>query len=64
MTKYKFLVVESESAMRDIRWTYVQGQGHQALPAEDCASGDRICNTVRPDAAVFDYSLPDGKLFD
>jgi DNA-binding NtrC family response regulator len=64
LTKYKILIVEDESAMRDIICTFVERQGHQALSAEDCASGDRVWNTMRPDAAVLDYSLPDGNALD
>jgi DNA-binding NtrC family response regulator len=60
VSKQKILVLEDESVIRETICDYFEQHGHEAIGADSCANADRIWNSVRPDAAILDYSLPDG----
>jgi DNA-binding NtrC family response regulator len=60
MRKNKILVLEDERDNRELLSRFLEGKGFEVLPAENCSAGERIWNQQRPDAAVLDYSLPDG----
>jgi DNA-binding NtrC family response regulator len=60
MQKDKILVLEDDKALREMFCAFLSGKGYTVLPAADCSSGHRIWNSQRPDAAVLDYTLPDG----
>jgi DNA-binding NtrC family response regulator len=58
--KQRILVLEDESIVRETICEYFERHGHEAIRADSCANADQIWNSVRPDAAILDYSLPDG----
>jgi len=60
MRKNKILVLEDERDNRELLSRFLEGKGFEVLPAENCSAGERIWNQQRPDAAILDYSLPDG----
>jgi len=60
MQKHKILILEDDAALRGMYCSFLADKGYLALSAENCGAGERIWSSQRPDAAVLDYSLPDG----
>jgi DNA-binding NtrC family response regulator len=60
MRKNKILVLEDERDNRELLSRFLESKGFEVWPAENCSAGERIWNQQRLDAAVLDYSLPDG----
>jgi DNA-binding NtrC family response regulator len=58
--KGRVLVVDDEPAVRAAIQRFLEGQGFGAAVAEDCRSAEAAFVATRPDAAIIDYSLPDG----
>jgi DNA-binding NtrC family response regulator len=59
--KQKILVLEDESVLRETICNFFELRGYETIRADTCVKADQIWNTMRPDAAIVDYSLPDGK---
>ncbi len=64
MARDKILVLEDEAQMREMICAFLEQVGYDVLPAENCEQGNRVWQSDRPDAAVLDYSLPDGNSLD
>jgi DNA-binding NtrC family response regulator len=64
MQKDKILILADDTALREMFCTFLSGKGYTVLPAGDCSTGHRIWTSQRPDAAVLDYTLPDGNSLD
>ena len=60
MSRQKVLVLEDETVIRETICDYFEQQGHEAIGADSCVHADHIWNSARPDAAILDFSLPDG----
>lgn len=60
MQKHKILILEDDAALRGMYCSFLADKGYSVLSAENCSAGDRIWSSQHPDAAVLDYSLPDG----
>jgi DNA-binding NtrC family response regulator len=54
------LVVEDDSQQRALLSEFLTARGMKVLSAANCLEAEHICRTKRPDAAIFDYELPDG----
>jgi DNA-binding response OmpR family regulator len=60
ISKQRILVLEDENIIREAICDYFEQHDHEAMGADSCANADPIWNSTRPDAAILDYSLPDG----
>lgn len=60
MHKDRLLIVEDEREVCEVLRSYLESKGYEVLTAPSCAMAEQLWRTVRPDAAVLDYSLPDG----
>jgi DNA-binding NtrC family response regulator len=58
--KDRVLIVEDEREVCDVLRSYLESSGYDVVTAGSCVSAEQLWRTVRPDAAVLDYSLPDG----
>jgi DNA-binding NtrC family response regulator len=58
--KGRVLVVDDEPAVRAAIQRFLEGHGFKTAVAEDCRSAEAAFLATRPDAAIIDYSLPDG----
>jgi len=54
------LVVEDDGQQRALLGEFLTAKGMKVLSAGNCFEAEHICRTKRPDAAIFDYELPDG----
>jgi DNA-binding NtrC family response regulator len=54
------LVVEDDGQQRALLGEFLTARGMKVLSAANCLEAEHICRTKRPDAAIFDYELPDG----
>jgi DNA-binding NtrC family response regulator len=62
--KHKLLLVEDEPALRGAIRDYFSAGGFQVCEAEGCERARQVFESWRPDAAILDYSLPDGTALD
>jgi DNA-binding NtrC family response regulator len=60
MAEDQILVVEDDSQQRALLGEFLTAKGMKVLSAGNCLEAEHICRTKRPDAAIFDYELPDG----
>jgi DNA-binding NtrC family response regulator len=64
MPRYKILVIEDELAMRELLCSYLEQNGHEAIPARGCEDGARLMLSSHPDSVLLDYTLGDGSALD
>jgi DNA-binding NtrC family response regulator len=64
MLKSKVLLVDDDSTIRAALCEFLQSGGYEVVQAGDCEGAREAFRTFRPDAAVMDYSLPDGTALD
>jgi DNA-binding NtrC family response regulator len=64
MLKDKILLVEDEPAVQDAIGSFLKIRNYEVLVTGTCAEAEKIANSVRPDAIVLDYCLPDGNAID
>jgi len=64
MAKYKILVVEDESSMREVVCSFLEKNGHEAIPAAGFHEAVRLMLAAHPDSVLLDYSLRDGNAMD
>lgn len=57
--KYKVLLVEDESNIRNLVATMLDTSGYQTLIAESCAVAKTIYDSYLPDLIILDLGLPD-----
>ena len=57
--KYKILLVEDESNIRNLVATMLETSGYQAILAESCAAAKSLYASYRPDRIILDLGLPD-----
>ena len=60
---YRILVVDDESALRQLVWEILEQEGYQVETAVDCAQALERFRTAQPDAVLLDVMLPDGDGF-
>ena len=60
---YRILVVDDESALRQLVREILEQEGYQVETAGDCAQALERFRTVQPDAVLLDVMLPDGDGF-
>jgi len=64
MLKDKILLVEDEAALRQITLAFLENRNYEVLVAGTCDEAVQLVHTARPDAAILDYTLPDGSALD
>jgi DNA-binding NtrC family response regulator len=64
MARYKILVIEDELAMRELVCSYLERNGHEAIPARGCDEGARLMLSSHPDSVLLDHTLNDGNAID
>ena len=57
--RYKVLLVEDESNIRNLVATMLEASGYQAIPAESCATAITLYASYLPDLIILDLGLPD-----
>lgn len=57
--KYKILLIEDESNIRNIVATMLEGAGYRPIYAENCATGLMMTASHQPDLVLLDLGLPD-----
>jgi DNA-binding NtrC family response regulator len=60
MPEDTILCVEDDFQQRALLGEFLTAKGMKVLSAGNCLEAEHICRTKRPDAAIFDYELPDG----
>src|SRR5579862_5336299 len=60
MPEDSILLVEDDVQQRAALAEFLNAKGLKVLTAGNCLEAEYICRTKRPDAAIFDYELPDG----
>ena len=60
----RILVVDDEPQFLATVQTFLQDSGFEAITGESCRRAKEIYASARPDAAVLDYSLPDGNILE
>ena len=60
---YRILVVDDESALRQLVREILEQEGYQVETARDCAQALERFRTAQPDAVLLDVMLPDGDGF-
>lgn len=60
MSEDAILFVEDDKQQRAALNEFLCSRGMKVLTAGSCLEAEQICRTRRPDAAIFDYELPDG----
>lgn len=64
MSKKRILVGEDDGSIRFALTEYLQENSYQVTEANSCEAIRQSFRTATPDAAVLDYSLPDGTALD
>ncbi len=64
MLKDRVLVVEDELPVRETISEFLQHRNYEVLVTGTCAEAEQLARAARPDAAILDYSLPDGNALD
>ncbi|MBZ0112719.1 MAG: sigma-54 dependent transcriptional regulator [Thermoanaerobaculia bacterium] len=62
--KHRVLIVEDEPAVRRAVRRHLEREGFEVVEAATILQGEVAFRSERPDAAVFDYNLPDGTATD
>lgn len=57
--KYKILVVEDESNIRNLLVTMLEAAGYQVIPAATCENAKSMFSSYLPDLIILDLGLPD-----
>lgn len=57
--KYKILVVEDESNIRNLLTTMLEAAGYQVIPAATCENAGSMFSSYLPDLVMLDLGLPD-----
>ena len=57
--KYKILLVEDETNIRNLVSTMLESAGYQVLPTGTCATAKMLYGSHRPDLIILDLGLPD-----
>lgn len=64
MSESRILVVDDEPQFLATVQCFLEGNGFEVLAGNSCRQAEDIYTSARPDAAVLDYSLPDGNILD
>lgn len=64
MSKSKVLIVDDEPGVRFGIREFLETHGYKAVDTNCCQGAEDLFRTMRPDAAVIDYLLPDGTALD
>ena len=59
LNKYKILLVEDETNIRNLVATVLDAAGYQTLQAENCATAQTMFTSYLPDLVILDLGLPD-----
>jgi DNA-binding NtrC family response regulator len=57
----RVLIVEGDKESRGVLREYIEDKGYEVATAGTCALAEQLWRANRPDIAILDYSLPDGK---
>lgn len=57
--KYKILVIEDETNIRNLLVALLEANGYAAIEAGNCESGKMMYESYRPDLVILDLGLPD-----
>jgi DNA-binding NtrC family response regulator len=60
MSEDAILLVEDDVRQLRALSEFLSAKGLKVFTASSCLEAEHICRTKRPDAAIFDYELPDG----
>ncbi len=57
--KYKILVIEDEENINNLITALLEKNGYQVISAKNCAGGQMLFSSYRPDLVILDLGLPD-----
>jgi DNA-binding NtrC family response regulator len=64
LAKQRILVLEDDPSIRCAIHDYLENRGYEVLEASTCREADKLFHAVQPDAAILDFTLPDGNSLD
>nr|AQQ74971.1 hypothetical protein [uncultured bacterium] len=64
MSKTRVLIVDDEPGVRFGIREFLEARGYKADDTQTCQGAEDLFRTMRPDAAIIDYLLPDGTALD
>jgi DNA-binding NtrC family response regulator len=64
MSKKRIVVGEDDQAIRGALCEFLESLDYEVIPAGNCADIREVFRNSSPDAAILDYSLPDGTALD
>ena len=64
MAKKSIVVGEDDQAIRGALSEFLESLDYEVIPATNCAGIREVFRNSSPDAAILDYSLPDGTALD
>src|SRR5262245_3847147 len=64
MSKSKVLIIDDEAGVRFGIREFLETHGYKADDTNCCQGAEDMFRTIRPDAAIIDYLLPDGTALD
>jgi DNA-binding NtrC family response regulator len=64
MVNPRIFVVDDDLSFRDIVQSYLQKNGFDVICGSSCKEAEQLYTSARPDAAILDYSLPDGNILE
>ena len=60
MPQQRILLLEDDNSIREAVTTFLESRGHEVVGCASCLEAKEAYWRTRPDAAICDYSLPDG----
>lgn len=60
MPHQRILLLEDDNSIRETVTAFLESRSHEVVPCSSCGEAKEAFWRVRPDAAICDYSLPDG----
>ena len=57
--KYKILLIEDESNIRNLVATMLETAGYQTILADSCTAAKTLFSSYLPDLVILDLGLPD-----
>lgn len=64
MARNKIMLIDDDASIRFGMQNFLESHGYDVVSVDTCKEAPDLFRTVRPDAVVLDYALPDGNALD